>query len=77
MFEDVFELNLELENIKTKDLVKLQLESLNKFLSKNILEIHEIYQESKLRFVHNYETMIKYGNSQELHLKKYINTPII
>ena len=77
MFEDVFELNLELENIKTKDLVKLQLESLNKFLSKNILEIHEIYQECKLRFIHNYETMIKYGKSQELHLNRYINTSII
>ena len=77
LFEDIFEMDVNPIEINTKDLVNTQLDVLNKFLSKDKLEIHEIYQKCKPRFIHNFENMIRYGQLQESHLKEYISKPVI
>ena len=71
LFDDIFEMDMS-DTLNTVDLVKLQLECLNKFLSKDKLEIHKIYQKNKIRLIHNFNKMEEYGKNQESHLKTFL-----
>jgi len=71
LFEDIFEMDINPIGINTKDLVNIQLNALNNFLSKDKLEIHDLYEKCKSRFIHNFENMIRYGQLQESHLKTF------
>ena len=71
LFDDIFEMDIT-DTMSTVDLIKVQLECLNKFLSKDKLEIDSIYQKNKFRLIHNFEKIMEYGNSQQNHLKTFL-----